>query len=294
MHDHAGSVHNAGSQSAPTSAGSDLQLESLLKVKAAVDKKGVLRDGTRSSGASGGYCKWKGTVCNDGSPNSSVLQINICAEIGIQDLQGTLPSAAAFAGLSHLTAIVISVKFGIVGTLLGDWSRLSKLQDIQLNANALTGSIPSSWGSLSKLKALSLYTNKVSGRIPDSIGALISLEALDLDENLLTGTILDLGKLQKLKQLQLFTNQLTGRIPDNLKGLQALTTVDLAENALDGTLPAWLGSLLDSLRVLGLNDNRLKGSIPASFKNLRGLKELQLGGNQLGGTLPGAFKAMSE
>jgi Leucine-rich repeat (LRR) protein len=290
----AGSASDAdNNQPARTSASGDPQLEALLKVKAALDTKHILRDWSRGSGsgARGSYCKWKGVECNDGS--SLVHQISMCSESGVQGLHGTLPPAAAFAGLDYLTDVVISDQPGITGTLPADWSRLTKLQDIQLNINSLTGSIPPSWGSLSKLKALSMYTNKLSGRIPDNIGALTSLESLDLDENLLTGTIPDLGKLHNLKELQLFTNKLAGHIPDSLKTLKALTTLDLAENALDGTLPAWLGGL-DNLHVLSLNDNMIKGSIPASLGNLSKLKTLRLGGNQLSGTLPNALKALPD
>ncbi|KAF6244013.1 hypothetical protein COO60DRAFT_121768 [Scenedesmus sp. NREL 46B-D3] len=161
-----------GPGSAPASG--DPQLEALLRVKAAVDSAGVLRDWTRAGGASGRYCRWKGVVCTKGT--TSVYLINIWTGSGIQGLKGTLPPAAAFAGLGGLTKIGISDQPGITGTLPADWSRMAQLQDIRLADNSLTGSIPSSRSSLSKLKVLSLYENKLSGRVPDSLGALTSLE----------------------------------------------------------------------------------------------------------------------
>ncbi|KAF6260274.1 hypothetical protein COO60DRAFT_907568 [Scenedesmus sp. NREL 46B-D3] len=274
----------------------DPQLEALLAVKASVDSAGVLLGWTRANGASSGYCKWKGVVCTKGT--TSVYWINIGTGPGIQGLKGTLPPAAAFAGLSALTEVNISDQPGITGTLPADWSRMMQLQDIKLKNNSLTGSIPSTWSSLSKLQLLQLHTNKLSGRIPDSLGALTSLEDVGLQDNVLSGTIPDLSKLSKLKLLYLWQNNLSGRIPESLKVLTSLQTLDLSENALSGTLPAWLGGL-SQLQLLNLHTNKLSGSIPSSLGRLTRLRFLYLGnpglggGNQLVGTLPDALKMLA-
>ncbi|KAF6250132.1 hypothetical protein COO60DRAFT_910396 [Scenedesmus sp. NREL 46B-D3] len=62
-----GAVKVPGSTPAPAPASGDSQLEALLRVKAAVDSAGVLRDWTRAGGASGRYCRWKGVVCTEGT-----------------------------------------------------------------------------------------------------------------------------------------------------------------------------------------------------------------------------------
>ncbi|KAF6264602.1 hypothetical protein COO60DRAFT_1698194 [Scenedesmus sp. NREL 46B-D3] len=219
----------SGLGSKPTS--DDAQLEALLRVKAAVDSTGVMRDWARAKGANGGYCKWKGVACTEGT--TSVWPINIWVygnESDIQGLKGTLPPAATFAGLGGLTEVIIGCQPGITGTLPVDWSRMAQLQRIILANNSLTGSIPLSWSGLSKLKILTLWGNKLSGRIPNSLGALASLEVVGLYRNTLSGTIPDLSRLTKLKELYLQQNKLSGRIPDSLGALNSLEIVALDDN----------------------------------------------------------------
>lgn len=64
---------------------------------------------------------------------SSVRGINLWSGQGIQGLKGTLPPAAAFAGLAGVTDVGISDQPGITGTLSADSSRATQLRDIRLN-----------------------------------------------------------------------------------------------------------------------------------------------------------------
>jgi hypothetical protein len=269
---------------------SDPQLEALLQLKAAIDTTGVLQDWTRSTGSDGGYCSWQGIGCVKGT--STVYWINLWQGGGVAGLQGTLPAAAAFAGLKGLTQICISDQPGIVGTLPADWASMVQLQDVRLPNNSLSGSIPASWAGLAKLRVLMLYMNRLNGQIPGSLNALTALESLEMGRNAFTGTIPDLSKLTKLRVLYLNNNKLSGTIPDSLKALAALEKLELASNALlGGTLPAWLGNL-KRLELLTLHSSSIKGSIPATLGSLTRLRVLYLGGCQISGTLPDALKAL--
>jgi hypothetical protein len=162
----------------------DPQLESLLKVRAAIDTTGVLEEWSSANGADGGYCNWRGVICIG---KTYVTRINIWSGQGVQGLQGTLPPAAAFAGLTNMTVLNIGEQPGIKGTLPADWSRMTQLEDVRLTKNSLTGSIPASWGGMAKLRILNLTNNGLSGKIPDSFKGLASLQLLTLNENELTG-----------------------------------------------------------------------------------------------------------
>jgi hypothetical protein len=162
----------------------DPQLNSLLKVKAAIDTTGVLEEWSSATGAAGGYCSWRGVECIG---KTYVTGINIWSGPGIQGLQGTLPPAAALSGLPNMTVLNIGEQPGIKGTLPADWSRMTQLEDVRLTKNSLTGSIPASWGGMTKLRILNLTTNGIFGKIPDSFRGLTSLQLLILNENGLTG-----------------------------------------------------------------------------------------------------------
>jgi hypothetical protein len=162
-----------------------------------------------------------------------IEQNHVSQEIDVTGLKGTLPPAAAFAGLPQLTCIAIADQAGISGTLPADWSRLKQLQEVRLFNNSISGSIPPSWGGLVKLKGLGLWYNILKGCIPDSFKALTAMEDLDLALNALTGTVPAwLGCLGNLKELRLRNNKLSGSIP-----------ASLGRNQIDGTLPDALKAL---------------------------------------------------
>ncbi|WIA42784.1 hypothetical protein OEZ86_008723 [Tetradesmus obliquus] len=211
-------------------AGSDPQLEALLRVKAATDTTGKREEWRRTAGVAGAYCKWRGVACIDGT--HTVYKIHIH-----DGLTGTLPHAAAFDGLAGLTEIDISHQPGISGTVPADWSRLSQLQDIRVANNSLTGSIPPSWGSMAKLRVLYLFRNKLSGPIPASFRGLTALEDIAVYVNELSGTIPDLSNLTGLRVLQLSTNKLSGSIPASVRGMVGLQELILHTNELSGTIP---------------------------------------------------------
>jgi len=86
---------------------------------------------------------------------------------------------------------------------------LTKLENLYLDNNGLSGSIPPELGNLSKLKYLILYNNALTGTIPST-----------------------LGNLKSLQYLFLYGNKLTGTIPDNLTTLGNLSNLIIRYNAL--------------------------------------------------------------
>jgi hypothetical protein len=189
-----------------------------LDIKASIDKTCVLK-WSETAGANGSFCNWEQISCNNGVVND----VNIWSGMGIQGLQGSLPSTVAFQGLGKLRSITIADQPGITSTLPADWGQLRQLRDIRLVNISLIGQIPSSWGNMADPVVLALYTNRLNGPIPDNFGTLVKLQSLSLSENALDGRMPEsLGNLQSLTLLELDTNKLSGPIPDSESFQKAL------------------------------------------------------------------------
>jgi hypothetical protein len=175
---------------------------------------------------------------------------------------------------------------GIIPSSIGN---LVDLQSLILTGNQLSGSLPSSIGNLVNLTYIELGSNKLSGSIPSSIGNLVNLQGLYLYGNQLNGSIpSSIGNLVNLRALYLLENRLSGSIPSSIGNLVNLQTLYLHFNRLSGSIPSSIGNLVN-LQGLALNSNRLSGSIPSSIGNLVNLQWLQLGYNQLSGSIPSSI-----
>ncbi|GAA0155051.1 transmembrane signal receptor [Lithospermum erythrorhizon] len=100
------------------------------------------------------------------------------------------------------------------GTLSPDIEKLSNLQSILLQNNAISGPIPETIGNLEKLQALDLSNNTFTGEVPSSLGNLLNLNYLRLNNN-----------------------NLSGAIPQTLSTIDGLTVLDVSFNNFSRPLP---------------------------------------------------------
>jgi len=143
----------------------------------------------------------------------------------------------------------------------------TRVEELLLPGNNLTGILPNEISNLKKLKKIILFNNKLTGTIPNSIGELNNLVTLDIAFNLLTGSIPpEIGNLKELIWLELFSNQLSGEIPPELGNLESVLRIDLSENKLTGEIPIELSNLSIGVFLI-LNNNQLSGSIPPVFSD---------------------------
>ena len=174
---------------------------------------------------------------------------------------------------------------------IGEWYGVttddnSRVIELALWNNQLSGEIPPELGNLANLESLQLRNNQLSGGIPPELGNLANLESLDLGENQLSGGIPpELGNLASLEYLELYENQLSGEIPPELGNLANLESLALRHNQLSGEIPPELGDLIN-LEWLALSGNLLSGEIPPELGDLINLEWLALSGNLLSGDIP--------
>ncbi|CAL5322652.1 unnamed protein product [Camellia sinensis] len=155
---------------------------------------------------------------------------------------------------------------------------LINLENIFLAGNQFTGNIPPNIGQLQKLQEFALLENKFSGNIPNSFGNLTLLSKFGLTENKLHGSIpARLGKCKNLVLLDLSANNLSGTIPKEVFYISSLSIIlNLSQSHLTSSLPLNIGNLIN-LGSLDLSKNKLLGEIPVTLGNCVKLEILYLG-----------------
>ncbi|XP_073289608.1 putative leucine-rich repeat receptor-like serine/threonine-protein kinase At2g24130 [Primulina huaijiensis] len=170
----------------------------------------------------------------------------------------------------------------------------SKLQELDLAGNHLGGELPSIIGALStKLVQINLGDNQISGFIPPQISNLVNLTLLNLSSNLLNGSIpSELCQIGKLERLYLSNNSLSGNIPFTFGNMSHLGLLDLSKNKLSGIIPDSFANLVQLRRLL-LYDNQLSGTIPPSLGKCINLEILDLSHNRISGEIPSEVAGLS-
>ncbi|RXH98219.1 hypothetical protein DVH24_010544 [Malus domestica] len=167
------------------------------------------------------------------------------------------------------------------------------LTTLDLSRNQLTGQIPDLvFTKLGKLEYLNLNDNLFQGKIPTTIGQLRELQSLDLGMNSLNSSIpSELGHCTDLTHLSLASNFLSGELPQSLSNLNSILHLDFSDNAFTdsndfgGQLPRQIGNL-DLLSRLNVSRNHLTGVIPQSIGNFTQILYLDLSNNNLTGVIP--------
>ena len=219
-----------------------------------------------------------GTASNTANATTDTQQDTSACATG-----GAVPDAANNPGLVSDCEALLAGKDTLVGTGTLNWSAdvpmvrwdgvsvgnsPTRVLELNLGDNQLTGEIPPELGGLSYLRHLYLSSNQLTGEIPPELGRLSRLTNLYLSHNQLTGGIPpELGGLSNLIGLVLFANQLTGEIPPELGRLGFLELLVLARNQLTGEIPPELGRLFN-LTGLYLANNQLTGCIPEALRDI--------------------------
>ncbi|CAE5960119.1 unnamed protein product [Arabidopsis arenosa] len=166
-------------------------------------------------------------------------------------------------------------RFNLRGIFPPEFGNLTRLTEIDLGLNFLSGTIPTTLSQI-PLEILAVTGNRLSGPFPPQLGEITTLTDVNLETNLFTGQLpSNLGNLRSLKRLLISSNNITGRIPESLSNLKNLTDFRIDGNSLSGKIPDFIGNWT-RLGRLDLQGTSMEGPIPASISNLKNLTELRI------------------
>uniref|UniRef100_A0A3Q7I3W6 Leucine-rich repeat-containing N-terminal plant-type domain-containing protein n=1 Tax=Solanum lycopersicum TaxID=4081 RepID=A0A3Q7I3W6_SOLLC len=196
--------------------------------------------------------------------------------------------------------------------------RLSRLQNLNLSSNYLTGEIPVNLSYCVNVKSLFLEHNALLGIIPNQFKE--SPNFFSLIDQVEASWIVSMGfgNLRNLLWLNVWSNQLgyskhddldfvnsltncqqstnapfwrqpgcslTGTIPQQLFALSSLTYIYASYNSLTGTSPVYIGNW-GHLTYLYFSHNNISAKIPQTLGKCLALGEIYLKGNYLQATIP--------
>lgn len=205
-------------------------------------------------------------------------------------LFGSIPE-----GLGTCTTLV-RVRLGqnyLNGSIPNGFIYLPELNLLELHNNMLSGTLSedpgedsSSSNSSTKLAQLNLSNNQLSGSLPFSIAVFSSLQILLLGGNKFSGPIPpSVGELREMVKLDLSANAISGEIPPEIGNCLHLTYLDISQNNISGSIPPQISSIR-ILNYLNLSRNHLSETIPKSIGTMRSLTTADFSFNDLSGKLP--------
>ncbi|KAK2999489.1 hypothetical protein RJ639_024066, partial [Escallonia herrerae] len=213
----------------------------------------------------------------------------------INNLSGTIPPSVYY--LSLLT--VFSLPFNQLRVSLppGLGVMLPRLQHFSLYQNNLAGPLPVSISNCSRLGNLQLGMNSLSGKVGINFGDLQYLYMITLEFNSLGSGKQDemdfsvsLSNCSNLKVVGLAMNQFKGVLPVSVGNFSPqLQYLYLGKSLIYGSIPSVIGNLI-GLTSLGLEHNQFTGTIPSSIGNLHNLYPR---GNYLSGMIPNSLGNVS-
>ena len=259
-------------------------------------------------------CDWLRVECEDDQVTKIILDNT--------GMIGSIPEEIGLlTQLSFLTAGGNRLEGGLLP--LSVYGKLTNLQVIHFNLNAMSFSIPTEIGLLSNsLLKFDCSTNFLTGSLPQELKALSKLELVDLSFNDVEGQIFDFSPYwPNLEALYVGFTKLNGSFPaDPHQSTRNLTVLDVRALAqltsipttiglmttlkhlqfasllyesttMTGTLPTELG-LLANLEFLFMEDTEVNGTIPSEFGQMSKLQILNLGKNDLSSSIPSEISHM--
>ncbi|XP_037450535.1 receptor-like protein EIX2 [Triticum dicoccoides] len=167
----------------------------------------------------------------------------------------------------------------------------SRLRELYLNGNNITGTLPAGLAQFSSLATLILSDNYMNGPVPTEIGRINDLIILDLRNNNLTGVITEehFYGFTNLQYIDLSNNfascQIGPHFPSWLRLLPRADYIDMSDTGITGQLPYWFSTTLSQAIFLNFSHNQISGSLPKNMESMS-VNYLYLDRNQITGEIP--------
>ncbi|XP_074357211.1 putative leucine-rich repeat receptor-like serine/threonine-protein kinase At3g14840 isoform X1 [Apium graveolens] len=286
------------------------EVEALQKIATTLGKTDWIFGGDSCNNTEGGN---NSITCDCTSSNAT-----ICHVVGLifkrQNLAGTLP-ASELLDLPSLQIIDFSRNY-LNGSLPREWGA-SRLTNITLLGNRLTGTIPKEFGNITTLLELLLDHNQLSGPVPPEIGNLPAIERIILSSNNLNGELPSTyANLTTLKDFRIADTNFTGKIPNFIEKWTNVQILIMQGTRLNGPIPSGIVQLTDlfDLRISDLNGTEqafpplrgmksikrlvlrscnIVGQLPEYLVDMKNLTTLDLSFNKISGEIPASFAGLS-
>lgn len=178
---------------------------------------------------------------------------------------------------------------GLKGTLSPSIGNLTRLIQLNLSGNSISGPVPDGvFSSLNHLQVVDLSVNHFSGVLDSSDSLPSSIKILDLSSNELEGKIQAsfFQKAVNLMNLNLSYNGFVGSFPSSICNvLPSISVLDFSFNRFEGSLDGFGTRCSDNLRLLRAGFNSFTGFLPDDLYALTNLQHLYLPGNRFSGTI---------
>lgn len=227
-------------------------------------------------------CQWEWVTCNPSTGH--VTALNFDGFRGEFVDNGDLFNASMFLPLQELQSLSLR-NLGIRGCIPGAgfevWSKLHKLEILDLSENQLNDSTISSLDRLLSLQSLFLSKNFITNAQIIKGLSKRKLNVLDLSWNVIVDDIPRAAcKMTRLQELHLDGNFFFGKLPPCIRNLTSLRVLDLSYNLLKVRFPTSNFANMSSLLHLSLSHNQLEGMLYLnSFSRYTKLKYLGLSSN---------------
>lgn len=184
----------------------------------------------------------------------------------------------------HFTMNLFSGEFPV------GFSNCSRLEELALDMNSLSGNLPEDLFKMKSLKVLQLQENQFSGLLSPKISNLSQLVLFDISFNGFFGSIPNVfDKLGKLESFLAHSNGFGGALPASLSDLSSVQVLSLKNNSFVGEINLDFTKML-KLSTLDLGSNEFSGVIPNNISLCKQLKNLNLARNNLSGSIPASFR----
>ncbi|XP_050224145.1 leucine-rich repeat receptor-like serine/threonine-protein kinase BAM3 [Mercurialis annua] len=175
----------------------------------------------------------------------------------------------------------------LTGSIPSGFLYLPELSLMELQSNYLIGQVPKQTSKLtSKLEQLNLSDNRLSGPLPESIGNLSNLQILLMSGNRLTGQVPpEIGQLRNVLTLDMSRNNFSGKIPDEIGNCSMLTYLDLSQNQFSGSIPLQI-TQIHILNYFNISWNHLNQNLPKEIGSMKSLTSADFSHNNFSGSIP--------